>query len=103
VEPKRSMAFYIYPDHRASCFTRRKEIHSEIKDSFRKAFEKSSESAVVVLLGMGGSGKTQLAIDFCKRGEAKGRYEAILWVDATNPKTLAQSYAEIAKTIYGTE
>lgn len=73
-----------------------------MKNFFGKPLE-NSESAVLILLGMGGSGKTKLAIDFCKQGQAENRFDAIFWMDATSPKTLAQSYNEIAREIYGME
>ena len=49
---------------------------------------------------MGGSGKTQLALEFCRRSEANGRFASIFWVDATDLKSVAQSFAAIAEMIF---
>ena len=49
---------------------------------------------------MGGSGKTQLALEFCRRSEANGRFASIFWVDAIDPKSVAQSFAAIAEMIF---
>jgi hypothetical protein len=58
--------------------------------------QKRSEVAVtqtVALHGLGGMGKTQLAIEAWKH---LGGYEAVLWVKADNPQTLDASLAGIA-------
>ena len=52
---------------------------------------------------MGGSGKTQLALEFCRRSEANGRFASIFWVDATDPNSVAQSFAAIAEMIFSKE
>lgn len=61
----------------------------------------STTVKVVVLMGMGGSGKTQLALDFCMQPATKTMFEAIFWMDATSPDTLNRSFdttaAELAK------
>jgi tetratricopeptide (TPR) repeat protein len=48
---------------------------------------------------MGGCGKSQLALDYCQRAQAGGRYNAIFWIDASSPDTVVQSYTIIAKAI----
>lgn len=52
-------------------------------------------SKTVVLIGMGGSGKTQLALQFCRRAE----FMAVAWIDASSPASVLQSYRAIAKQI----
>ena len=54
---------------------------------------------MVVLLGMGGCGKTQLVLDYCQQAEDDGRFHAIFWVDASSPTTVAQSYTVIVEAI----
>ena len=54
------------------------------------------EATNVVLLGMGGSGKTQLALECCRRAEADSSFTAVIWLDALSPVTVAQSYNNIA-------
>lgn len=61
----------------------------------------STAVKVAVLVGIGGSGKTQLALDFCMQPATKTMFEAIFWMDATSPDTLNRSFdttaAELAK------
>ena len=53
----------------------------------------------VVLLAMGGAGKTQLALEVCRQVEQSSRFGAIIWVDASSPKSVIQSYKIIAQKI----
>jgi hypothetical protein len=56
-------------------------------------------SRTVVLLGMGGSGKTQLALEFCRRAEKSLAFMAVVWIDASSPSSVEQSFKVIAKQI----
>ena len=53
----------------------------------------------VVLLGMGGSGKTQLALELCRQAKEDLGYMAVFWVNASSPVSVSQSYKAIAKKI----
>ena len=50
---------------------------------------------------MGGSGKTQLALEYCRRAEADSSFTAVIWIDASSPATVTQSYNTIALKIIG--
>jgi tetratricopeptide (TPR) repeat protein len=54
---------------------------------------------VFVLLGMGGCGKSQLALEYCHQAEHNGTYSVIFWIDATSPTTAQQSFATAAKAM----
>ena len=49
---------------------------------------------------MGGSGKTQLALECCRRVEADSSFTAVIWIDASSPATVTQSYSTIALKIH---
>jgi AAA ATPase domain len=51
----------------------------------------------VVLHGLGGVGKTQLAIAFAKRH--KDNYSAVFWLNIKDEDSLRQSFAKVAKQI----
>lgn len=51
------------------------------------------------MLGMGGSGKTQLALELCERAQESFGFIAVLWIDASSPNSVIQSYEVIAKEI----
>jgi hypothetical protein len=53
---------------------------------------------VVILHGLGGIGKTQLAVNFLKIYADK--YSAVVWLDAKTEDALRQSFAATAKRLY---
>ena len=55
---------------------------------------------VVILHGMGGSGKTQLVLKYCRQSMDTQRHNSIFWVDASTPKTTARSFVAIEGLIF---
>ena len=53
---------------------------------------------IVVLRGLGGQGKTQIALEYCRRLRAES-LGAIFWVDATSVDTVKNSFRTIADYI----
>lgn len=76
-------------------FVGRKEELIKIKEVFQGD---GSQRTVVLLHGLGGIGKTQLAVTFVK--EHKDTYSAIFWLNGKNEDTLKQSFAVIAKRLH---
>lgn len=65
----------------------------------KKAFQgDGSQRKVVVLHGLGGIGKTQIAVAFLK--EHRDNYSAVFWLNGKNEDTLRQSFAEMAKRLH---
>ncbi|SLM38087.1 P-loop containing nucleoside triphosphate hydrolase [Lasallia pustulata] len=76
-------------------FIGRKEELGKIKDALQGD---GSQRAVVLLHGLGGIGKTQLAVTFVK--EHRDTYSAIFWLNGKNEDTLKQSFAVMANRLY---
>lgn len=74
-------------------FVARDEELEEMHD----AFGSDGSRRTVVLHGLGGIGKTQLAIAYAKR--YKDSYSAIFWLNIKDEDSLKQSFAKIAKQI----
>jgi tetratricopeptide (TPR) repeat protein len=89
---------FIYPSYRVNHFVTRKGPLEEINQQFQKSRE-NAIATVVVLLGMGGCGKSQLALEYCQQAELNRVYSAIFWVDATSPTTIAQGFTAVARAI----
>lgn len=53
---------------------------------------------IVVLEGLGGMGKTQMAVKFVKKHRDK--FSAVFWMNGKNEDTLKQSFADVVKRIY---
>ena len=52
---------------------------------------------VVVLQAMGGQGKTQIALEFCRRARQAGTFKTIIWIDATSATTIARDIGSLAE------
>jgi hypothetical protein len=95
VEMEFSVPFSLSGVPEAQIFVGREKELTEIRealqgdDSYRK---------VVLLQGLGGIGKTQLAVHFLK--EVADSYSAIIWLDGKTEDSLKQSFAIAAKRLY---
>lgn len=56
---------------------------------------------VVVLLGMGGSGKTQLALRYCEQSQERKRFQAIFWIDSSSTGSVARAYEQAFHSLTG--
>jgi len=59
----------------------------------------TSTPLIVILIGMGGAGKTQLALEYCRRMKDERRFRAIFWLDASSRNTLYSSMETAAKQL----
>jgi NB-ARC domain len=57
-------------------------------------------SRLVVIKGLGGQGKTQLALDYCRRSKANG-VRAIFWLDASSDSSVRASFENISAQLKG--
>ncbi len=79
-----------------SDFVGRTDILERIEAGFQIPSERSSR--IIVLHGLGGQGKTQIALEVCRRSRANG-IESIFWVDANSADTVKKSFKIIAETV----
>ncbi|TVY37960.1 Kinesin light chain, partial [Lachnellula subtilissima] len=87
---------FIVPSLRVSHFVERKGPLEDIERHLNLEGERSVPS-VFVLQGMGGCGKSQLALEFCHRAKENHSHSAIFWIDATSPASTSQSFSSMAK------
>jgi tetratricopeptide (TPR) repeat protein len=59
----------------------------------------AGRTGVVALYGMGGIGKSQLALEVAYRGRAEDEYEITWWVRAESVVTMAEDLARLAPTV----
>ncbi|MCJ1271049.1 hypothetical protein MMC22_010948 [Lobaria immixta] len=76
-------------------FVGRKEELFKINEAFQG---NGSQRKVVILHGLGGMGKTQLAVAYIK--EQRDTYSAIFWLNGENEDTLKQSFAVMAERLH---
>jgi tetratricopeptide (TPR) repeat protein len=96
--PSGSAEHFMYPLYRVSYFIERKDPMKKMKQCFEFSRD-ATIPKVFVLLGMGGCGKSQLALEYCHKAEISKTYSAIFWVDATSPSTAQQSITTIAEAM----
>jgi hypothetical protein len=71
-----------------------------ILEIIEKGFSSGRGPRIVVLRGMEGQVKTQIALEYCRRVKGK---RGVFWVDATSETTVKRSFETIATKIQATE
>lgn len=83
-----------------------KLIHNRLKDAAPYTCRKNlmleilkilEENSIVVITGLGGSGKTQLAANYIK--SYKSEYKLIGWINASNSVSIQNSYFELVEKL----
>ncbi|KAI9759277.1 MAG: hypothetical protein M1840_003498 [Geoglossum simile] len=95
----RENTYYEIPSLRVSQFVERVELLEEIEASLLNTTAHVPDVKIVVLLGMGGQGKTQLALEYCRVSRMSGRYQGVFWIDASSPNTVSRGFETIAAKI----
>ncbi|KAJ3580506.1 hypothetical protein NPX13_g48 [Xylaria arbuscula] len=54
---------------------------------------------IAVLLGMGGQGKTSLALEYCRQEIANRHFRFIIWINSSSPAALERSSAQVAENL----
>jgi AAA+ ATPase superfamily predicted ATPase len=86
-------SFSEFPD--AHTFVGREKELADIREALQGD---ASRRYVVVLQGLGGIGKTQLAVEYLKRNA--GNYSAIIWLDGKTEDSLRKSFALTARRLH---
>jgi hypothetical protein len=85
---------YAVPLETVRTYTPRHELSSKLEEKMKINYENASVRHTVVIHGLGGTGKSQLALRFAE--DHKDRYDPILWIDATNADTGRSSFERCA-------
>ena len=93
-------SYYRYPK-RNSKIIDRPDVMGPIASLFEK--EGVESTRVAILYGMGGQGKTTLAVNYCRQAEAKLLFLAIFWLDASSEDTLQKGLVTISDVVKRSE
>jgi hypothetical protein len=91
--------YYEIPSLQVSQYVERVELLKNIESHFANTTRNAPRPKIVVLLGMGGQGKTQLALEYCRVAKTSERYQAIFWIDASSPNTTSRGFETVAAKI----
>src|ERR1035438_6494341 len=72
-------SYYMVPNRRVRAFVGREDILAKIETGFSI----SSAPRIVVLRGLGGQGKTQVALEYCRRAKST-QVQGIFWIEASS-------------------
>ncbi|KAF5623559.1 kinesin light chain [Fusarium sp. NRRL 25303] len=90
-----SRPFFLFPYEKNEDFVPRTEISSKLEEILPKD---SDDFRSAALWGLGGSGKTQIALDFAYSRYSK-RKCSVFWVHADSEATFARDYGSIASVL----
>ncbi len=91
--------YYEVPSLQVSHYIERPDLFRSIQEGLEGATASKDRQRLVVLLGMGGSGKTQLALEYCRILRSSEKFKAILWIDASSSTTLASDFDRISQKL----
>ena len=81
---------YSVPLETVHSYTERRTLSSTIKEKLHICHQNDSVPHALALYGLGGTGKTQLALKFVE--DHKEEYNPILWIDGKSPETVQSSF-----------
>jgi tetratricopeptide (TPR) repeat protein len=97
VVSQRQHTLYSVPLETVGSFTERHTISSAIEEKLRTCDASRPRPYAVAIYGLGGTGKTQLALKYIE--DHKGEYNPILWINARDPETVRSSFERCAREL----
>jgi hypothetical protein len=94
IQPLNRLFYSNMPRRAVAYFVTRAEVQKELNIWLQQR----PPPHMFILQGMGGTGKTQLAFRCCQKAKEIG-FMAALWINATSPSTVIQSYRSILHLI----
>ena len=88
---------FMVPRKRVKDFIGRESLLQIIRSRFTS--NESGSPFNLVLYALGGQGKSQIALEYCRRW--RDIYRGVFWIDANSATTVAQSYGSIAAELMG--
>ncbi|KAM6530427.1 hypothetical protein FALCPG4_008555 [Fusarium falciforme] len=96
-------SYYGLPHISVSHVVERVQVQTTIEAKFNRAVPDSNKAAVLVLHGIGGLGKSLIALNYCRSKHALMNYQDVFWVDASSKTTTVQGFKKMASMLSGTD
>jgi tetratricopeptide (TPR) repeat protein len=87
---------YGLPSTKVAKFIGRESLVQEVQACL---IEPSDHRKVIVVYGMGGVGKTQLALEICERSQIRNSFSPIFWINASSDVTTAEAFENFAQEL----
>ncbi|KAI9782854.1 MAG: hypothetical protein M1816_001674 [Peltula sp. TS41687] len=88
--------FYEVPPIHVSHFIGREALLKEIDSVFKMSPNHPLRPSILVLQDLGGQGKTQIALESCRRAVDARTFRGIIWIDAASKMTAERGFQNIA-------
>ena len=99
MHPDSPPQIWLVPYHRNPYFTGRDDILEQLDQLWFVASPSRQAVLTQVLKGLGGIGKTQIAVEYAYRSREKETYTHILWINAASAETMIASFIAVAELI----
>ncbi|KAF2237373.1 hypothetical protein EV356DRAFT_14678 [Viridothelium virens] len=86
------------PNKLTTQFVERTSLFDEL-DLLVSRPQEPPNARITTILGMGGQGKTQLALRYCHEARAKAFYRGIFWINAYDRASIVSSFEKIAELL----
>lgn len=88
---------FLVPRQRVKDFIGRESLLDQIRSHFSN--DQSGTPTILILYALGGQGKSQIALEYCRKW--RDTYRGVFWIDANSETTVTQSYGTIAAELFG--
>ena len=92
-------AIYDIPSRQLSFFVGRQDILKTLSDHLEDGTTPSARRKAAILTGMGGQGKTQIALEYCLKARMSRTYGIMIWIDASTENTLIRTFSNIVEKL----
>ena len=94
------MYFKVPTESKVSKFVGRKHLLEEIATCFAPAISSQCTTPIkLALFGMGGIGKSQIALEYCFQEYSSKRIETVFWINAHSEESVVASLTKVAALI----
>ena len=76
----------------------RPHLHQLIKEQLHNGIKEATDTRILVVHGLGGSGKSQLVLNYVR--EYREDYSAIFWVEAGQKESIERDYLQIHRLLF---
>lgn len=88
----------LLPYETVASYSPRAALSTLLEGKLRLEYSGSSLAHAVVVTGLGGTGKTQLVLDYVEKH--KGQHDTVLWLNGTSEQHLRSSFAACCEELF---